>query len=291
MARGTTLPHEGGTITVAVTEATHGEVDPQTSRRFWEQRALLATDPRSVTLSRESVASVRRNIRQHQRWMLRNLAALGCSFEHVADLACGNGDWTVVLAERARRLFASDFAQGMVDATRARIEAAGRAIEASFVTSDLASVALPRDLDLVVCGAVLQCVGDRAAVVALANIRRALRRGGLAYVRTTVSQTGSTQVIDDEVYQAVYRTPEAYRGAFAAAGLEVVIEDDATDFIADEVVHDLLGSRVGRSVAGRALATPIRAVRRLYRGRRPRGVRVWILRRPILDVHLDALAA
>ncbi|MDQ3363949.1 MAG: class I SAM-dependent methyltransferase [Myxococcota bacterium] len=176
-----------------------------------------------------------------------------------------------VLAGRARRLFASDVSQGFVDATRERVERSGAQVDARYIRSHLAELELPDELDLVVCGT------DDDVHTVLARIRAALGPRGLGYVRTTVSQRAQAQVKDDADYQAIYRVPRWYEDAFVAAGFEIVAAADATEFMADEIVRDLLGARLARTL-GRPAAWSLRLLRRLYRRPRARGVRVWMLR-------------
>ena len=251
-------------------------IDQQVNRRFWSQRALAGhTDPRTVTLDSWSAAHARRHVGRQQRWMLRRLDIHGCRFDSIADLGCGLGDWTIVLARRARRLLAVDLAQGFVDVVRARVEQSGAPVDAMFVCSHLASVRLPTELDLVVFGAVVQYLDDDDLLAVLENIHASMRPTGLLYVRTTVSQRRHVQATSTASYQAIYRPASWYASAFERAGFQLVESADLTDLIADEVAHDLVGPRA----IGGPLAWMIRTVRRLYRRPRRLGVRVWILRK------------
>lgn len=191
----------------------------------------------------------------------------------MVDLACGNGDWTVILAEHAQRLLAVDFAEGFVDATRRRIAALGGPVEATVLRSDIADVELPAACDLVIIGAVTQCVSDEVVQAVLRRVHASLRRDGYLYLRTTVAQHTDRLVSKTEQYQAIYRSRGFYEAAFAEAGFEIVHEADTTDYMADEIARDVLGP------LRHALARPLRLVRRTYRRPRRHGVHVWILRR------------
>jgi SAM-dependent methyltransferase len=247
-------------------------IDRGVSTAFWEKQARNAADPRSTTLTRDSVASVHRHIRRAQRWMFTRLDAAGCRYEHVADLACGNGDWTVPLATRARRLFAADLTPGFLDTANERVRALDIPVDAMFVQSDLARVELPGEHDLVVVGAVLQLLGDDDVLSALERIRAAVRADAHVYVRTTVAQHVDRLVTKTDEYQAIYRHRSFYNQVFLDAGFDIVHEADTTDYMADEIARDLLGS------LGRPFVWPIRLVRRAYRRPRRYGVHVWILR-------------
>lgn len=237
-------------------------IDLQVSQRFWRERAagMDPTDPRSVTLDRDSAASVAREVRRYQAWMLRQLEAHGARWDTVADVGCGNGDWTVMLAGRARRLVALDFTEDFLALCRDRVAAAGAPAELELVQGDVSSLALAEPFDLIVVGAVLQYVGDeevrgfmRRAAAALAE------RRGLIYLRATVARWAERRAKCTDSYQAIYRSSRWYLDALEEAGLEVLSWKTATDFVADEIGRELLGG------AGPLLGWPVRLVRRTYR--------------------------
>src|SRR5690606_16689765 len=127
-------------------------IDKAVSRRFWEQRTAEAADPRSVTLDRQSAASITREVRLYQRWLLRRLDARGARPRRVLDLGCGNGDWTVMLAERAEHVVAVDLTEGFVAHCRDRLERAGLAGRATVRQGDAGTFEPDGAFELIVAG-------------------------------------------------------------------------------------------------------------------------------------------
>ena len=135
-------------------------IDRDISRRFWDERAREADDPRAVTLEKESAASVAREVALYQQWLFRRLPEFGGRTDSIADIGCGNGDWTVPLARGAQRIFASDFSSGFAEHTRKRLEHEVPACRSTVACADAAELDFPFPLDLVVCGAVTQYMDD-----------------------------------------------------------------------------------------------------------------------------------
>lgn len=244
------------------------EIDLEISRKFWDERATSAADPRSVTLDQQPRWLSRVEIALYQGWLFRRLPRrrLGT----IVDLACGNGDWTVELAKRCEHIVAADFSQGFVDACRVRLgEDAKRA---TFVCSDVVEVELPKS-DLILAGGVVQYVADDRLDVLLANVRDALTPEGLFYVRVTVSKTGETTVKRDESFQGLYRTLPWYEERLDAAGFEIVHKSNATRFVADEASRKVLGP------LHPVIYYPLLSLRRFMRRKKPTEIAVWILRR------------
>lgn len=245
------------------------QVDRAVCKEFWEQRALIASDPRSVTLDRQAAWTMRFEVSLYQGWLLRRLPAARA--RTVVDLACGNGDWTTVLAQRADRVVAVDFSEGMVAACRARLARAGQLERAELVCGDVSEVAIPTS-DLVIAGAVTQYLADDRVDALLANVHAALAANGLFYLRTTVSTTGVTQVRADDTFQGVYRPKAWFDERVVRAGFTVVATTTATEFVADEAARRFLGP------LRPLLYYPLYGFRKLARRRKPTDVAVYLLK-------------
>ena len=219
-------------------------IDLAINQRFWQERVagMDPADPRVVTLDTESQASVAREVQLYQRWLLRRLDQRRAATGTVYDLGCGNGDWTVVLAGRYDRTIAVDLTEGLLAATRARLEreAPGKAI--ATVCSDIAAVPLDEPSDLIVLGAVTQYLGDDQIATVLQRAAASLRpRRGVLYLRSTVAKNAERRARKTDDYQAIYRSPRWYLDAIAAAGFVVEEWQLATDFVTDELSRRWLG--------------------------------------------------
>jgi SAM-dependent methyltransferase len=252
-----------------------GWIDREVAHQFWKEQASAVDprDPRTVTLDRECPWWVTREVALYQRWMMRHLDARGVRFDSVADLGCGNGDWTAVLSRRASRLLAVDFAEEFVELTRLRLQSAPGEVEVK--RADLATFELDRPCDLVVAGAVVQYLGDDDVRALLGRIATSLapRRGAL-YIRSTVARGAERRARRSSAFQGMYRSPDWYLTALADAGLVVDVWQLATDFVADEIGRWALGP------AWPVLAWPLRLVRRTLHLRRPTDVFACVARPP-----------
>ena len=249
-------------------------IDKTISQRFWQRRTEGSADPRSVTLDRQSPASVAREVRLYQRWMLRAVEAAGVVPRRVLDLGCGNGDWTVMLAERVERLVAVDFTEGFVARCRERLRAAGLDGRATVVQGDVGAYEPEGPYDLIVAGAVTQYLSDDDLAGLWPRLRDALAPGGVLYLRTTVATHADRYATATESFQGIYRSRAWYRRALAAAGFELARESMATWFVADELAYRTFGEHAG----SRALALPLKAIRWTYRFPRKHDVYVCVAR-------------
>ena len=249
-------------------------IDRDVSRAFWDQRSADAGDPRSVTLDdRDAPERARREVRLYQAWLQRQLRRLDVAPRAVADLGCGNGDWTVWFAGFAERLLAVDFSEGFVAHVRGRL-ANATVGDLDVRQADMVGFELPAGWDLVVAGAVTQYLDDDVVESLLARIARSLAPGGVLYLRTTVSRAPETRRSQTREFQGVYRTRAWYLDRLERAGFVVEAHDVATNFVGDEIAYRSFGD----NLLAQALAWPIKGFRWSYRFARPTDVLVTVSR-------------
>ncbi|WP_150290578.1 trifunctional glycosyltransferase/class I SAM-dependent methyltransferase/polysaccharide deacetylase [Sphingobium estronivorans] len=93
------------------------------------------------------------------------------------ELACAEGRFTAMLAEKVGHLTATDIAEPAVTRARARCEGRGNV---DFAVLDLSRDPLPQDMDLIVCSEVLYYLDDVAELRAVAaRLAAALAPGGV----------------------------------------------------------------------------------------------------------------
>jgi phosphatidylethanolamine/phosphatidyl-N-methylethanolamine N-methyltransferase len=102
--------------------------------------------------------------------------------EHVLEIAAGTGLVTERIARVAAGVTATDYAEGMVEALRARVERAGLANVTCLQADVHALPFAPGAFDAVVAANVLHLLPDMAG--ALAAMVRAVRPGGVVVVPT-----------------------------------------------------------------------------------------------------------
>jgi SAM-dependent methyltransferase len=117
-----------------------------------------------------------RDPRVRDAWRRLLLASLPAAPAAVADLGCGTGSLSVLLAASGYTVTGLDSAPEMIKAARAKARAAG--VSAGFVTSDASAPALaPGSFDVVLARHVLWAMPDVEST--LAAWIRLLRPGGV----------------------------------------------------------------------------------------------------------------
>ncbi len=112
----------------------------------------------------------------------------------VLELACGTGQWTVRLAQRATHVTAVDGAPEMLDIARRRVEAAG--LVATFEQADLFAWQPRRRYDTVFFAFWLSHVPPQRFAAFWATVARAVRPGGrVVFVDTDAAERDTERVV------------------------------------------------------------------------------------------------
>lgn len=126
-----------------------------TDTEYWDDRAATFDDAADHGL-------VDPHVREAWRQTLEPLLP---STARIADLGCGTGSLSVLLAELGHRVVGVDFAPRMVAAATTKAAAAG--VEATFLVGDAAAPGLAEgEFDVVLCRHVLWAMPDPSAAVA-----------------------------------------------------------------------------------------------------------------------------
>ncbi|WP_366526871.1 class I SAM-dependent methyltransferase [Nannocystis sp.] len=207
------------------------------------------------------------------------MSALGCSWRRVADLACGNGDWSVVLARQAEHLFAIDLTPGFVEHCERRLASGGYGGRVTVSVGDLTRCELPTELDLAVVGAVLQYIDDDEVPRVLQRVHAALAPGGLLYMRTTVARGRERIANRTSEYQAAYRPLPFFTEALARCGFTVAAAATTERVVPEETIRSLVGPMY--RWIGPVITLPYRLGWRLDRARRSTDVWACVARRSV----------
>jgi SAM-dependent methyltransferase len=127
----------------------------------------------AASYEREYIDPYRPDIKNPLRRMLRRLG--NPARRVVADLGCGIGPLLPLLSEHYRRVYAVDFAAGMLD--RARATVPGKS-NVTFVHTGMTALELPEPLDVAVAVNSLVMPDVRDLDRSLGRIRAALKPGG-----------------------------------------------------------------------------------------------------------------
>ncbi len=142
-----------------------------------------------------------------------------------ADIGCGDGRFTRVLAEHAGKVTACDMNALFIEEARAQAVAHGVA-NIDWRVEALDHVRTLGRYDLVSCCDVLSAViNPRDFVLATSLLHAMVKRGGLLLVEDTLVAGAMVQARDPKAgYVAVYRNARDYADAFAYAGFELVAQ-------------------------------------------------------------------
>lgn len=141
----------------------------------------------------------------------------------VLDVGCGNGRYTLQIAERARQVIAYDLSPHLIAEARSTAAAVG-ASNVSFLVGDAEADRSTGTHDLVICMGVLVCITDDVAFHdLLERLADAVAPGGMLVLRETVSGRGRV-TWNGPTHSACYRALHAYRSPLARRGL--VLEKD-----------------------------------------------------------------
>lgn len=223
------------------------KIDQSRTRRFWDSRARKARDPRSVTLDRIPAWLASIEVRLYQQWLFRRLRASGMRAATAVDVACGNGQWTRILAREAGHVVAMDFSPKMLGACATLLEAEGVREKVELVHAALPDVDLPRS-DVIVAGAVTQYLDDEDVEHFFDLVAGALAPDGLFYFRTSFARRERLAVRRND-FHGIYRTLDWYDERLRRR-FDVVDAATATTFVPDELAHALrwpLGAIVRRA--------------------------------------------
>lgn len=136
------------------------------SRHLWDQEAVTFDEAADHGLLDAEV---------RQAWSDLLLPLVGAPGRRVADLGCGTGTLSMLLAEQGHVVTGVDFSTEMI--RRAEEKAARTGVAATFVVADAAAPPLPASsFDVVLCRHVLWAMPDPSA--ALAAWSALLHEGG-----------------------------------------------------------------------------------------------------------------
>ncbi|HVP39525.1 MAG TPA: class I SAM-dependent methyltransferase [Candidatus Saccharimonadales bacterium] len=152
--------------------------DFEAAVRYWGSERLRHRDELSAVLSLSEPREV--NLAYHAWESHLVVESLGrLRGRRVVDIACGVGRLTLPLARAGARVLALDSAPGMLAHCQRHLRAAGLARRVELALGPAWAIPVPDgSLDGAVCVGLLEHLPPTQQVRVLAEIRRALRRGG-----------------------------------------------------------------------------------------------------------------
>jgi 2-polyprenyl-3-methyl-5-hydroxy-6-metoxy-1,4-benzoquinol methylase len=145
--------------------------------------------------------------------------------QKLLDAGCGNGRFTLLLAQAAQAADAYDVSPLLIERARAAAEAAHIG-NVCFEVRDISGVQLKSaSYDVVSCMGVLSTIIDEPVFLrAVQRLRKALRPGGFMLLRETLSSLPDGELTETEGYAIRYRNDARYRHTLAEKGLQLEYE-------------------------------------------------------------------
>ena len=181
------------------------------TRKYWaEAKDTHVADPAYYRLAESELRGI------VERHLLRG--------GNVLDVGCGNGEYTVLLAERAGRLLGFDISDNLLAAARKRCEAFDNV---SFFQANLATtrVAFTGQVDAVFCMGVFACLPDEAQLIrVLDDFADYLVDGGLLVLRDSTVRGPQQYVRYPSGHIGYYRNKAALLATLRDKGFDLTEE-------------------------------------------------------------------
>jgi ubiquinone/menaquinone biosynthesis C-methylase UbiE len=151
--------------------------------------------------------SYMKHLSKHTVEVLRSFVRPGYT---VADIGCGNGNYTLLLAELVHPegiVFATDSDDKKIEALKTTV---GKNVIARTSPAHDTRFIRPESVDFILCNNVLCCTDRRIEVIG--GFQRILRPGGVAYISTSrIPSTGVSRISDEE-WNDLFQSFEQFDG-------------------------------------------------------------------------------
>jgi SAM-dependent methyltransferase len=202
--------------------ATPDASESKDAAAFWVSRGELKKDLTAVAPTASNNWYTRWTRTALQAWtMQRVVRHIGPRISRAADLGCGFGDWTVLIAGMADEIEACDVSPGFVAETQQRLAVLPQ-VKSSVVVSDIRQFQPTGALNFAYLGAVMMYLEDADCVAVMKNLRHALAPTSVVISRDWCAVNLGRSAVNTSPWFSVHRTPQQYVALAAQAGLRVV---------------------------------------------------------------------
>lgn len=158
-----------------------------------------------------------------QEEALREVVARHGPWKTAVDVGCGDGRYTLVIAEKAERVTACDISPKLIEQARQQAHAKG-ATNVDWRVESLDEVRTLSRYDLCCCAGVLSGFIDiRAYAMAISSLRAMTRPQGLLITKESLSRKQQVIARNPQTgYVAIYRNAHDYVDSFVQQGFELV---------------------------------------------------------------------
>ena len=188
---------------------------------YWRKRGEEPITPISVSFNTKSLGYENWSRKKLQRWTKYQLAR-HANFDHVVDLGCGYGDYTMALGAEAKKVTACDLAPAFAAEAQRRFDAILHP-DAKIHTSDVVEFDDYHDASVVYMGAVLLYLTRDDVRTVLRRVRERLAPGGVACHREWCTVGfGREKTIRTADRYSEHRSAASWIEIFDEAGFELI---------------------------------------------------------------------
>ncbi len=200
-------------------------------KKFWEERAEQYKQKPSLSVTNleeddELQQSKVRLEREHVFRLLKILPEM-----NVLDLGAGVGAWSILFAEKCRKVVAVEYSENMVKV--AKQIAKGKLINnIEFVCRDIVKFQTTRNFDVIFCSGLLLYLDDAQFLQLSSNMKNYSQKGTLLFLREPVGIKGRYEIVNKysealkTYYSALYRTNEELIETFSRSGYTLICDED-----------------------------------------------------------------
>ncbi len=267
------------------------ELDYSAVRQYWDAAASSAAAASYMAHEQGLPESCVRHRFARERAVVEPWLGGLTSSSSMLDVGCGAGAWTLLFAQRYRRVVGIDISPNMLAAARINL---GGVENVELIVGDALGAPIEGPLDGVFVGGVLMYLNRSDAVRLLTRLRTLVPDGPIVLRESTVRTGVEVRNLD---YHVVYRSPTEYAEIAAEAGLTVTAVERNRGYADMEVAVEMvnLARRIpafGRrdpAFVGRPLWRALRWTAPLSLGLIPRSLGALGIRWPHLTNHFMLL--
>lgn len=191
-----------------------GTIDAEAVRRYFNRPSHGSAAAVSMMAHEHNlpVDAARYRLRQEIQTISNWLDAVPVT-GRVLDLGCGAGGWLAVFANRYSFVVGMEQSSTMVEAARERIASL---TNIEIIEGDVCTELPDGPFDLIFLGGLCMYLNDGDTTTLLRSLPHRLTKDGSVILRESTVPKGRS--IAQGEYQAVYRSPDAYRTLFLEAG-------------------------------------------------------------------------
>ncbi len=267
------------------------QLDYSAVRRFWDEAATNAVAASYMAHEQGLPQSCVEHRFDRERTVVESWFDGLTSGSSILDIGCGAGAWTMLFAQKYRRVVGIDMSPNMLAVARTQL---GDTRGVELIEGNALLVPIEGTFDGAFVGGMLMYLNRGDAVRLLRRLRLLVPTGPIVLRETTVRRYVEVRNAD---YHVVYRTPTEYEKMAAEAGLRVQAVERNRGYADMEVAVELVNiarripvlGRHDPGIVGRPLWRALAMTKPITLGLLPHAIEAVGIARPHLTNHFMLL--